>query len=239
MNQDNYLASVAAQLGVKAADRSAYDGILVGSIKMDATIANGIHAQGAVETVAENGTAAMLRLNNAQPWRGIITGVEAVVTGDSAIVPTAGTFADSDLFFQHAEAIMVGSGGTYRCSALQCGSIRPTAIDGAAAVASTYCRNGTQNLAAPYWYDAVGTVGFRWLSTCTTAANVNVSLILHGIFASANQSKGDTNKSVPGIVADPANICGGNRLFDMAIGKQILSQNRVTLGIESALQAGS
>jgi len=235
MNQDNYLASVAAQLGVKVADRSTYDGMLVGQITISALVPLGAKVAAGTEPCAEQGTAAMLRVDNAQPWRGIITGVEAVISGDGAAAPAADTYADADIFLRNTEVVIAGSGGTLR----QCGSIRPSVNTVAAGqYGSTNSRDSYTALALPYFFDAITLKGFRWLFANTTVVNMAADIILTGIFASATQSKGDSNESVPGVSANAAHICPVNPNFLAAISRQLLSQNRVPLTIESTLTQG-
>jgi len=240
MNQDNFLASIAAQLGVKVADRSAYDGILVGQITIGALIGAAAKVAGVVEACTEAGTASMLRLDNTQPWRGIITGVEAIVSSDGAGTPDS--YADTDIFLQNSEVYVAGSGGTLRVPSIQCGSVRPDNNNPLALVppitASTGSRVGYTHLALPYWFDAVTSKGFRWLTSPTTTGAMGATIILHGIFASAVQSKGDSNEMVPGVRADAGHVCPPDRNFLAAISKQLLSQNRVPLSIESVLSQG-
>jgi len=238
MNQDNYLASVAAQLGVKVADRSTYDGMLVGQITISALVANAAKAAGDQEPCVEQGTAAMLRVDNAQPWRGIITGVEAVISGDGAAAPAGDTYADADIFLRNTEVVIAGSGGTLRIPSLQCGSIRPSVNTTAALYGSTNSRDSYTALALPYFFDSITLKGFRWLFASTTVAAMTADIILTGIFASATQSKGDSNESVPGVSANAAHICPVNPGFLAAISRQLLSQNRVPLTIESTLTQG-
>ena len=239
MNQDNYLASVAAQIGVKVADRSTYDGMLVGQITISALVPLGAKAAGDTEACVEQGTAAMLRVDNAQPWRGIITGVEAVISGDGAAAPSADTYADADIFLRNTEVVIAGSGGTLRIPTLQCGSIRPSVNTVAAGqYGSTNSRDSYTALALPFFFDSITLKGFRWLFANTTVVNMAADIILTGIFASATQSKGDSNESVPGVSANAAHICPVNPNFLAAISRQLLSQNRVPLTIESTLTQG-
>jgi len=239
MNQDNYLASVAAQLGIKVADRSSYDGIIVGQISISAFVALGAKSQADTEACTEQGSAAMLRVDNAQPWRGIITGIEAVISGDGSTAPNADTFSDADLFLRNTEVVIAGSGGTLRVPTIQCGSVRPSETQGGSSnFGTTNSRNGYTPLVLPYFFDSITLKGFRWLMASLTVADMTAEIILTGIFASATQSKGDSNESVPGVRADAGHICPPNPNFLAAISRQLLSQNRVPLTIESTLMQG-
>ena len=237
----DYLASIAAQLGIRVADKSAYEGIFVGPIQLDATLAAGAQIQGTTDTIAESGTAGMLRLDNAQPWRGIVLSVEATCGASDGAVPTPNTFADTDLWMKNSEVLIRGSGGELRVPVLRCGSIKPAITPdassaGTGAFATTYSRTGRTRLLLPYWYDAISIKGFRWLNSVITIANMDVNVTVDGLWASAVQSRGNTPDNANGVRADASHICPPNVAFIRAVAAQIASGDRVAQQVVSFLQ---